>query len=58
MRRFWTQSPWPAVVWEQDALVINVLGEGLERADVDVAAASLEPVTRDEFDELVPQENC
>ena len=50
--------PWPAMVWEQDSLVISILGEGLTRTDVEAAARSLQPVTRQEFESEGASANC
>ena len=39
----------PALTWQQDNIIITMLGEGFTPEVVRDVAESLEPVTRDEF---------
>jgi len=50
--------PWPAIRWEQDGAVLEILGEGLEADEVFDAAASVRRATQDELDANAPLDSA
>ncbi len=51
-------TPWPGVAWEQNSVVVTVIGEGLDRQMLSAAANSVTAIPRDEYLALAPSDRC
>lgn len=50
--------PWPAILWHEGDVTVEIVGEGLKANDVKVVADGIEFISRADFEGLDPDPPC